>query len=386
MIKGFKIRIYPTKEQEKLIWKHIGACRFIWNYMLDLQIKRYKNGEKHLSGFDMIKLLTPLKREEEHAWLKEVSNTSLQRTCSTLALGYDGFFRRRSGFPKFKSRKRSKPSFPVRSEAIYFADHTVQIPKLGKVKYKSDFQFPQGTGYKFSNVRISFINGKYMLSFGMECENQAPKLTDNVMGIDLGIKELAVVACGDKQLVFHNINKSKQVCELNRKLKHTQRTISRKYEASKSRTGRYEKTRNIEREENKLRKLYTRLTNIRHNYLHQTTAKIISLLPVRVTMEDLNVTGMMKNRHLSKVIAEQCFYEFIRQMRYKCEWNGIEFVQVPRMYPSSKTCSCCGTVKRDLKLSDRTYVCPDCGLAIDRDYNAAINLMRYADLQTQAAT
>jgi len=386
MIKGYKIRIYPTKEQEALIWEHIGSCRFVWNYMLDLQIRRYKEGEKHLSGFDMMKLLTPLKREEEYAWLKEVSNTSLQRTCSTLASGYDGFFRKRSGLPKFKSRKRSKPSFPVRSEAIYFADHTVRIPKLGRVKYKSDFQFPQGTGHKFSNARISFINGKYMLSFGMECENQAPHLTDQKVGIDLGIKELAVVACGDERLVFGNINKSRKVRELKRKLKHTQRTISRKYEASKARTGRYEKTRNIEREESKARKLHARLTNIRHNYLHQTTAKIISLLPVRVTMEDLNVTGMMKNGHLSKAIAEQCFYEFIRQMRYKCEWNGIEFVQVPRMYPSSKTCSYCGTVKRDLKLSDRTYVCPDCGLTIDRDYNAAINLMRYADLRTQAAT
>ena len=386
MIKGYKIRIYPTKEQETLIWKHIGSCRFVWNYMLDLQIKRHENSEKHLSGFDMIKLLTPLKREAEYAWLKEVSSTSLQRTCSTLALDYDGFFRKRSGFPKFKSRKRSNPSFPVGSEAIYFADHTVQIPKLGRVKYKSDFQFPQGKGHKFSNARISFINGKYILSFGMECENQAPHLTDQKVGIDLGIKELAVVACGDEQFVFGNINKSRKVRELKRKLKHTQRTISRKYEASKARTGRYEKTRNIGREEDKIRKLHARLTNIRRNHLHQTTAKIISLLPMRVTMEDLNVTGMMKNKHLSKAIAEQCFCEFIRQMRYKCEWNGIEFVQVPRMYPSSKTCSCCGTVKRDLKLSDRTYVCPDCGLTIDRDYNAAINLMRYADLQTQAAT
>lgn len=384
MIKGFKIRIYPTKEQEKLIWKHIGACRFVWNYMLDLQIERHKNGEKHLSGFDMIKLLTPLKQNEEYVWLREVSNTSLQRTCSTLAEDYNGFFKMRSSFPRFKSRKRSKPSFPVCCEKFYFDDNTVQIQKLGRVKYKSDFEFPQGREHKFSNVRISFINEKYMLSFGMECENQAPKLTDNVMGIDLGVKDLAVVACGDKQLVFHNINKSKQVRELKRKLRHTQRTISRKYEASKARTGRYEKTRNIEREENKLRKLHARLTNIRHNYLHQTTARLISMLPARVVMEDLNVTGMMKNKHLSKAIAEQCFYEFIRQMRYKCEWNGIEFIQAPRFYPSSKACSCCGSIKRDLKLSERTYVCPDCGFTIDRDLNAAINLSRYTDLHSQA--
>ncbi len=384
MMKGFKIRIFPTKEQERLIWKHIGACRYIWNYMLDLQIKRRENGENHLSGFDMIKLLTPLKQSEEYVWLREVSNTSLQRTCSTLAEDYNGFFKKRSGFPRFKSRKRSKPSFPVCCEKFYFDGSAVQLQKLGRVKYKSDFEFPQGRGYKFSNVRISFINGKYMLSFGMECENQAHKLTDNVMGIDLGIKDLAVAACGDKQLVFHNINKSKQVRELKRKLKHTQRTISRKYEASKARTGRYEKTRNIEREENKLRKLYARLTNIRHNYLHQTTAKLIAMLPCVVVMEDLNVTGMTKNKHLSKAIAEQRFYEFIRQVQYKCEWNGIRFVQADRFYPSSKTCSCCGSIKRSLKLSERTYVCPNCGFTIDRDLNAAINLSRYVDLQTQA--
>jgi len=384
MIKGYKIRIYPTKEQEALIWEHIGSCRFVWNYMLDLQIERHKNGEKHLSGFDMMKLLTSLKHYEEYMWLKEVSNTSLQRTCSMLAEDYNDFFKRCSGFPKFKSRKRSKPSFPVCCDRFYFDGGMAQIQKLGRVKYKSDFEFPQGCEYKFSNVRISFVNGKYMLSFGMECENQAPKLADNVMGIDLGIKDLAVAACGDKHLVFHNINKSKKVRELKRKLKHTQRTISRKYEASKARTGRYEKTRNIEREENKLRKLHARLTNIRHNYLHQTTAALIAMLPCMVVMEDLNVTGMMKNKHLSKAIAEQCFYEFIRQMRYKCEWNGIRFVQADRFYPSSKTCSCCGAIKRGLKLSERTYVCPDCGFTIDRDLNAAINLSRYVDLQTQA--
>ena len=133
-------------------------------------------------------------------------------------------------------------------------------------------------------------------------------------------------------------------------------------------------------QENRLRKLYARLTNIRHNYLHQTTAALIAMLPCMVVMEDLNVTGMMKNKHLSKAIAEQCFYEFIRQMQYKCKWNGIRFVQADRFYPSSKTCSCCGTIKRSLKLSERTYVCPDCGFTIDRDLNAAINLSRYVDL------
>ncbi len=385
MIEGFKIRVYPTKEQENLIWKHIGACRFIWNYMLALQEERYKSGEKHLSAFGMSYLLTPLKQQEKYAWLYEVSNTSIQRTCSDLAEAYQRFFKNGSGHPRFKSRKRSKPAYPVRSDAMYFSDHYAQIQKLGKVRYKSDFQFPEGRGHKFSNVRLSFVNGKYMLSFGMECENQAPVLNDFSMGIDLGIKELAVVACGDKQIIFHNINKSRQIRQLKQRIRCLQRGISRKYEASRKRTGRYEKTKNILRQEDQLRKLHARLTGIRNNYLHQTTHTLVSTLPRRVVMEDLNVFGMMKNKHLSKAIAEQCFYEFIRQMKYKCEWNGIPFLQVPRFYPSSKTCSRCGALKKDLKLSVRTYTCSHCGLSVDRDYNAAINLMRYEGQETRAS-
>ena len=210
----------------------------------------------------------------------------------------------------------------------------------------------------------------------MECENQAPHLTDMSMGIDLGIKDLAIAEYNG-QVVFHNINKSKKMKELREKQKHLQRSISRKYEANKQ-GKKYIKTKNIERLENKLRKLYYHISNIHQNYVHQCTHALVSLLPSRVVIEDLNIQGMMKNRHLARAIQEQCLSEFIRQMRYKCEWNGIEFVQANRFYPSSKTCSCCGNVKRDLKLSDRIYKCDICGLKIDRDYNAAINLSKYA--------
>lgn len=198
------------------------------------------------------------------------------------------------------------------------------------------------------------------------------------MGIDLGVKELAVVAFDEESLVFHNINKSKKMKNLSKKLKHLQRGISRKYEDN--RVGqKYKKTNNIMKEEMKLRKMHARIVNIRNNYIHQTTHSLVSLLPKRVVMEDLNVRGLMKNKHLSKAIQEQSFYEFIRQMKYKCEWRGIEFVQADRFYPSSKTCSTCGHVKSDLKLKDRTYICNECGTVIDRDYNAAVNLSRYVD-------
>lgn len=377
MIKSFKIRIYPTKAQEELIWKHIGSCRYIWNWMLAKQEELYAAGEKHLSDFDMIRLITPLKNDGEHEWLYEVSNASLQTVCRELQQAYKCFFKKISGFPKFKSRKRSKLSYPVCANRFYFVDNKmVQIQKLGKVRYKTDFSLPLGNEHKFSNPRIMNRNGKWILSFGMECENQTPKLTDMSMGIDLGIKDLAIAECNG-QIVFHNINKSKKMKELCKKQKHLQRSISRKYEANKQ-GKKYIKTKNIERLENKLRKLYCHISNIRQNYIHQCTHALVSLLPSRVVMEDLNITGMMKNRNLARAIQEQCLYEFIRQMRYKCEWNGIEFIQADRFYPSSKTCSCCGNVKRDLKLSDRTYKCDICGLTIDRDYNAAINLSKYA--------
>jgi putative transposase len=289
-------------------------------------------------------------------------------------------FKKVARFPKFKSRKRAKTAFPVQCErgSLYFTETTVQIQKLGRVKYKPDRAIPLGRDAQFHNARVSFRNGKWFLSFGIECESQAPELNEYSMGIDLGVKELATVAYGDDSMVFHNINKSRRVRTIKRNIKLLQRSISRKYEANKQ-GNKFVKTRNIERCEDKLRMMHARLSDIRHNYIHQTTHRLVSLLPRRVVMEDLNVSGMMKNRHLCKAIAEQGFYEFIRQMQYKCAWNGIEFVQVGRFYPSSKTCSCCGCVKSDLKLSDRVYSCAECGMTIDRDLNAAINLMQYGD-------
>lgn len=193
------------------MWKHISSCRFIWNYMLDTQRRLRESGEKHLSRFDMIKALTILKNDGEHGWLYDVSNTSLQIICTDLSKAYDGFFKKLSGFPKFKSRKKSKPSFPVRSASLYFTEEVVTVEKLGKIKYQTDYIIPCGKGHKFTNGRISNVNDKWILSFGMECENQAPELTDKPMGIDLGIKDTATVAFGDEKIVFGNINKSRRI-------------------------------------------------------------------------------------------------------------------------------------------------------------------------------
>lgn len=194
------------------------------------------------------------------------------------------------------------------------------------------------------------------------------------MGIDLGVKDLAIVAIGNDKLVFKNINKTSKMRKLNKKLKHLQRKTARKYYTN----GGYDKTNNILKTEAQIKELSYHISNIRQNYIHQITRQLVDMLPYRVVMEDLNVSGMMKNRHLSKAVQEQCFFNFIQIMKYKCEEYGIEFVQADRFYPSSKTCSSCGCINKDLKLSDRTYICSECGAVIDRDYNAAINLMQYA--------
>ena len=372
-IRAFTVRLYPTKEQEISFIRHIGCSRFIYNYMLELQNKNYKDGNKFISRFDMIKLLTPLKKQENYFWLNGVSNKTLQISCTDLSYAFKRFFNKISRYPKFRSKKLAKEAFPISSEQLYFENNTVlNIQKVGKVRYKCDKQFIYGKNKcKYTNPRVSSRNGKWILTFGMECENQTPTLSNDSMGIDLGIKELAVVAFGNQKFVFHNINKSKKMRSLEDRIKHVQRSMARKYSLNKKSTN------NSERDRVKLKGLYAKQTNIRNNNLHQITHKLITMNPKRVVMEDLNVSGMMKNKHLSKAIQEQKFYEFIRQMKYKSEWNSIEFIQADRFYPSSKTCSDCGTIKKELKLSDRTYRCPVCGLEIDRDYNAAINLMKY---------
>ena len=375
MIRTYKIRLFPTKEQEQLFYKHIGACRFIWNWGLDTQINYYQKTGKKYSGYNLIKMLTPLKKIEEYSWLNEVSNASLQTILLDLDRAYKNFFKSGFGFPKFKSKKRAKKSFPVRCNATYFYNEIyAQIPSIGKVRYQTNYNIPIGKNIKFSNPRISLVNEKWILTVGIECENKAIDLTSSSMGIDLGIKDLAIVAVGNEKLVFKNINKTNEMRKLNKKLKHLQRKASRKYHTNSS----YDKTNNILKTEAQIKDLSYHISNIRQNYIHQITRQLVDMLPYRVVMEDLNVSGMMKNRHLSKAVQEQCFFNFIQTMKYKCEEYGIEFIQADRFYPSSKTCSSCGCIKKDLKLSDRTYICSECGTVIDRDYNAAINLMQYA--------
>jgi len=375
MIRSYKIRLFPSQEQEQLLWKHINASHFVWNFGISYQMNRYKNNEKHLSGYDLRKVFANLKQQEEYIWLKEISSHTIGEVCLDLDNAYKRFFKKQNGYPKFKKKNKCKNSFPVRQDTFYFKNNYVIIEKIGKVKYQTNYNLPQGRNLmgKFTDPRIKYKNNKWILCFGIECNKQTQILTNNSMGIDLGVKDLAIISCGNEFKVFKNINKTKYIKNINKHLKHAQRRISKKYNTN----GNWDKSNNILKTEKRVKQLYNKLSNIRNNYIHQITRQLINLLPYRVVMEDLNISGMMKNKHLSKAIQEQCFYEFIRQMKYKCEEYGIEFVQADRWYPSSKTCSNCGFIKKDLKLSDRVFICPECGFEIDRDKNASLNLMNY---------
>ena len=381
MYKGYTIRIYPTKDQEELLRKHIGCCRFIWNQMIEVQKENYKNGEKYISKFSMIKLIPSIKKELP--WLNEVSMSSLQRVCDDLNNSYQRFFKKISNYPKFKSKKRSKLSYPVRCDSFYFENGYVKVEKLGKIKYKADYKnLNLEEISKFSDVRISNENDKWILTFSVEYENQVFTEKYGSLGIDLGVGRLAVVSHNGKKLEYKNINKSKRIKQLKQKLKHVQRVISRKYEVgNKLNEKKYQKTNQILKYEKLLKRIYRKISNIRKDQRHKITRELVNLNPAVVIMEDLNVKGMMKNKHLSRSIGEMGFYDFIRIMKYKCEESNIKFIQANRFFPSSKTCSQCGCIHKGLKLSDRIFECPSCGFTTDRDHNAAMNLEHYFDSQ-----
>ena len=380
MIKSYKVKLLPNKEQEELLWKHVNSCRFVWNWGLNFQQNLYKDNKKYISAYDLKKELTQLKKSE--IWLNEVSSQSMANVILDLDDAYKRFFKKLSGHPKFKSKRKSTPKFPVRHSGLYFINNSFNIEKIGKIKSKTKMNLTEGKNkVKYINPRIKYVNEKWILSFGLEVEKQDFKeLTNDSMGIDLGIKDLAIVSKGKEVFIFKNINKGSKIKILKSKLKHMQRVVSRKYHTNnklKIYEKKWTKSKLIIKYENKISKLQEKISNIRKDYLHKTTTSLIKMYPYQINIEDLNISGMMKNRHLSKAIQEQCLYEFRRQIQYKAEWNNIEVVVVDRFYPSSKTCSHCGEIKKDLKLKDRIFECK-CGFVIDRDINASINLMNYS--------
>ncbi|MHC1684271.1 MAG: RNA-guided endonuclease InsQ/TnpB family protein [Clostridiaceae bacterium] len=373
MIKSVKIRLFSTTEQETLMYKSCGVARFAYNWGLAKWEEEYKQGLK-LSKISLKKEFNnTIKRDKKYSWLYEVSGQITVQAFEDLNTAYKNFFKGLSKYPKFKTKKKSKQSFYVRYDRMNIKDGKINIEKIGRVKYKTNYDIPILS--KYNNPRCHYDGKYWYLTFGFEQgEKQTVLNKDLSIGIDLGVKTLAVVSALDKP--FKNINKSKKIRKLKKKLKRLQRQVSRKYEANRN-GNTYVKTKNITKVEKVIKLIHRKLANIRTNHIHQTTNSIIKLRPYRIVMEDLNVSGIMKNKHLAEKIAEQKFYEFLRQMKYKCEFSCIEFIQADRFYPSSKLCSCCGNKKENLKLKDRVYVCDKCGFMIDRDKNASINLGRY---------
>ena len=374
MKKGFTIRLFPTEEQDILMRKHIGSQRYIYNWGLAKNKELYEIEKKKYSTTELGKMLTQYKKQKEVKWLNEVSNATLKEALRNLDNAYKIFFKG-GGFPKFKSKKYSNATFYSRYDKIkFYKNGVVNLEKIGKVKFRSSYKNYDFTEInRFSNPTVAWSGRCWVLNFAIDVEPNFEKLEDKVLAIDLGIKQLAIVNIDG--LDIPNINKTRLVKGLEKKLKRLQRQCSRKYIMNKK-GGSYQKTKNIAKLELKIKKLHRKLKNIRNNHIHQATSKMVKNKPRMIVMEDLKVSNMMKNRHLARSIANQGFYKFIKQIKYKCDFNGIEFIQAPTFYPSSKMCSNCGNIKKDLKLSDRVYKCL-CGLEIDRDKNASINLANY---------
>ena len=382
MIVSYKTEINPTQTQIQKINQTIGACRYVYNFYLVTQKERYEHGEKLQSAIDFSKWLNNdyLPRHKEFSWIKEVSSKSIKQSITNAYGAYQRFFKKQSKFPRFKKKGKSDVKmYFVKTDAkaiIYCERHRIKIPTLGWVRLKEKGYIPTTkSGLVIRSGTVSERAGRYYVSVLVDVPQQeVKKSTNQGIGIDLGVKELAV--CSNQQ-VFGNINKSKEVNRLEKKLRREQRSLSRMFENKKK----GETTqKNIQKQKRKVQRIYYRLDNIRTDYINKAIVKIVKTKPSYIAIEDLNISGMIKNRHLSKAISQQKLYEFRTKLTNKCHQNNIELRIADRWFPSSKICNCCGNIKKDLKLSDRTYICT-CGYVADRDYNASLNLRDCKDYQ-----
>ena len=379
--------LLPNNKQKTKLFQYANTARFAYNWALDKEQENYKNGRKLISDGDLRKEFTQLKKTEEYGWLNNVSNNVTKQAIKDACDAYKRFFKGLAKFPKFKSRKHATPSFYQDNVKIQFTDTHVKAEgfaeqkkkkkqKLNWIKLAEHGRIP--TSCKYMNPRIKYDGLNWYITVGIECEDCTALPSNEGIGIDLGIKDLAI--CSDEHK-YQNVNKAQRTKKLEKRKRRLQRSISRKYEKNKKGESCC-KTRNIIKSEKELLKLNHRLTNIRQNHLHQITSSIVKREPSFICIEDLNVSGMVKNKHLSRAVQQQGFYEFRRQIEYKSAWNNISVIIADRFFPSSKLCSCCGAIKKDLKLSGRIYRC-ECGNVIDRDYQAAINLKRYGKMNLE---
>ena len=375
MLKSFKTEINPTSEQKVKINRTIGTCRYIYNFYLSHNKTLYDKGERFMSGKSFSVWLNNeyIPDNPDKGWIKEVSSKSVKKSIEDGYIAFKRFFKNQSGFPKFKKKGKSdvKMYFVKNNPTDCRCErHRINIPTLGWVRLKEKGYIPTSKdGWVIKSGTVSIKAGRYYVSVLIEVPD--PEIADNRnegIGIDLGLKDFAIVSNGK---TYKNINKSARLKKLEKQLYREQRCLSRKYENLKK--GGVTQRANIQKQKLKVQKLHQKMENIRTDYINKTIAEIVKTKPSYITIEDLNVKGMMKNRHLSKAVVSQKFYEFRTKLKNKSDENGIELRIVDRMYPSSKLCHCCGAIKKDLKLSDRIYKC-DCGYMADRDYNASLNL------------
>ena len=375
-MKSYKTEIKLNNEQKEQFLKTIGTCRFVYNLFIDINKERYEYGQPFMSGMSFSKWLNSqyIPNSPDKQWIKEVSSKSVKQSIVNAEKAYKAFLKTKKGFPRFKSRKSSMNMYFVKTDnkqPIICKRHKIKIPTLGWVRLKEYGYIPVSEDITSGN--ISMKAGRFYVAVVTHEEHKIQNNNTNTgIGIDLGIKELAVLSNGK---TFKNINKTIAIKKLNKKLKREQRKLSKKYENKKKGATLGS---NFNKQLLRIRIIYKTITNIKQDYQYKVVNEIVRTKPSYITIENLNIKGMMKNRHLSRAISQQGLYGFIQKLKFKAYLNGIEIRQVDRFYPSSKLCSNCGKIKKDLNLSDRIYKC-ECGLIIDRDLNAAINLQQATD-------
>ena len=375
MLKSFKTEINPTEEQKARIRRTIGTCRYVYNFYLGHNKALHDNGEKFMTGKDFSLWLNNkyIPDNPDKTWIREVYSKAVKKSIEDGCTAFTRFFKHQSDFPKFKKKGKSDVKmYFVRNNPkdCQCERHRLKIPTLGWVRIKEKGYIPTTKdGYMIRSGTVSVKAGRFYVSVLVEIPDiNIDNNSNEGIGIDLGLKDFAIVSNGK---TYRNINKSAGLKKLEKQLIREQRSLSRKYESLKK--GESTQRANIQKQKLKVQKLHHKMDNIRTDYINKTIAEIVKTKPSYITIEDLNVKGMMKNRCLSKAVASQKFYEFRTRLKAKCDENGIELRVADRFYPSSKTCHHCGSVRKNLKLSDRIYRC-ECGYVADRDFNAALNL------------
>ena len=375
MLKSFKTEINPTPEQKIRIHKTIGTCRYVYNFYLGHNKALHDNGEKFMTGKSFSLWLNNeyIPDNPDKTWIREVYSKAVKKSIEDGCTAFTRFFKHQSDFPKFKKKGKSDVKmYFVRNNPkdCQCERHRLKIPTLGWIRIKEKGYIPTTKdGYMIRSGTVSVKAGRFYVSVLVEIPDvNIDNSSNEGIGIDLGLKDLAIVSNGK---TYRNINKSAGLKKLEKQLIREQRSLSRKYESLKK--GESTQRANIQKQKLKVQKLHHKMDNIRTDYINKTIAEIVKAKPSYITIEDLNVKGMMKNRCLSKAVASQKFYEFRTRLKAKCDENGIELRVADRFYPSSKTCHHCGSVRKNLKLSDRIYRC-ECGYVADRDLNAALNL------------